>query len=194
MNLREAYLYISENKLKDFIKKRCNRITSIKFMLEETVYREVLSDNSYCIDMLFSSIKDEILYRYVTSEATLKQDRYYFRIKDIENSFAEKKVRKILMREKPDVYHLNVIYNPCGARSAHELGIPVVWHLREFAEIDSNTPFFRNRDKAYNLIAQSEKIVCVSDSIKEFYSQFIPADNMVRIYDGIIISRDNTRR
>ena len=86
MNLREAYLYISENKLKDFIKKRCNRITSIKFMLEETVYREVLSDNSYCIDMLFSSIKDEILYRYVTSEATLKQDLYYFRIKDIENN------------------------------------------------------------------------------------------------------------
>ena len=86
MNLREAYLFIKENGLKDFIKKRCNRITSIKFMLEETVYREVLSDNSYCIDMLFSSIKDEILYRYVTSEATLKQDRYYFRIKDIENS------------------------------------------------------------------------------------------------------------
>ena len=113
-----------------------------------------------------------------------------WRIKDIENSFAEKKVRKILMREKPDVYHLNVIYNPCGARSAHELGIPVVWHLREFAEIDSNTPFFRNRDKAYNLIAQSEKIVCVSDSIKEFYSQFIPADNMVRIYDGIIMPQE----
>ena len=86
MNLREAYLYISENKLKDFIKKRCNRITSIKFMLEETVYREVLSDNSYCIDMLFSSIKDEILYRYVTSEATLKQEGYYFRIKDVENN------------------------------------------------------------------------------------------------------------
>lgn len=86
MNLREAYLYISENKLKDFIKKRCNRITSIKFMLEETVYCEVLSDNSYCIDKLFGSIKDEIIYRYVTSEATLKQDHYYFRIKDVENN------------------------------------------------------------------------------------------------------------
>ena len=86
MNLREAYLYISENKLKDFIKKRCNRITSIKFMLENTVYCEVLSDNSYCIDMLFSSIKSEIIYRYVTSETTLKRERYYFRIKDIENN------------------------------------------------------------------------------------------------------------
>ena len=86
MNLREAYLYISENKLKDFIKKRCNRITSIKFMLENTVYCEVLSDNSYCIDMLFSSIKGEIISLYVTNEAMLKQDRYYFRIKDVENN------------------------------------------------------------------------------------------------------------
>ena len=86
MNLREAYLYINENKLKDFIKKRCNRITSIKFMLEETVYCEVLSDNSYCIDMLFGSIKGEIISLYVTNEAMLKQDRYYFRIKDVENN------------------------------------------------------------------------------------------------------------
>lgn len=86
MNLREAYLYISENKLKDFIKKRCNRITSIKFMLENTVYCEVLSDNPYCIDRLFGSIKGEIISLYVTNEAMLKQDRYYFRIKDIENN------------------------------------------------------------------------------------------------------------
>lgn len=86
MNLREAYLYINENKLKDFIKKRCNRITSIKFMLENTVYCEVLSDNMYCIDMLFGSIKGEIISLYVTNEAMLKQDRYYFRIKDVENN------------------------------------------------------------------------------------------------------------
>lgn len=84
MNLREAYLYINENKLKDFIKKKCNRITSIKFMLENTVYCEVLSDNSYCIDMLFGSIKDEIIYRYVTSEIQLKDKHFYFRIKDVE--------------------------------------------------------------------------------------------------------------
>lgn len=86
MNLREAYLYINENKLKEFIKKRCYRITSIKFMLENTVYCEVLSDNSYCIDMLFGSIKGEIISLYVTNEAMLKQDRYYFRIKDVENN------------------------------------------------------------------------------------------------------------
>lgn len=42
MNLREAYQYIHEKKLHDFIQKRCNRITSIKLMFENTVYCEVL--------------------------------------------------------------------------------------------------------------------------------------------------------
>lgn len=84
MNLREAYLYINENKLKDFIKKRCNRITGIKFMSGNTVYCEVLSDNSYCIDMLFGSIKGEIISRYITNETSLKDEHFYFRVKDIE--------------------------------------------------------------------------------------------------------------
>lgn len=84
MNLREAYLYINENKLQDFIKKRCNRITSIKFMLENTVYCEVLSSNPYCIDMLFSYIKGEIISRYITNEIRLKDKDFHFRITDIE--------------------------------------------------------------------------------------------------------------
>ena len=84
MNLREAYLYINENKLQDFIKKRCNRITSIKFMLENVVYCEVLSNNSYCIDTLFGSIKGEIISRYITNEIRLKDNHFYFRITDIE--------------------------------------------------------------------------------------------------------------
>ena len=84
MTLREAYLYINENKLQDFIKKRCNRITSIKFMLENSVYCEVLSANPYCIDMLFGSIKGEIISRYITNEIWLKDKYFYFRITDIE--------------------------------------------------------------------------------------------------------------
>lgn len=84
MDLREAYLYINEGKLQDFIKKRCNRITSIKFMLKNTIYCEVLSNNSYCIDMLFSSIKGEIICRYITNEIRLKDNDFYFRISDIE--------------------------------------------------------------------------------------------------------------
>lgn len=86
MNLREAYLYINENELQDFIKKRCNRVTNIKFMLGDIVYCEVLSNNSYCIDMLFGSIKGEIISRYITNEIRLKDKDFYFRITDIEGN------------------------------------------------------------------------------------------------------------
>lgn len=86
MNLREAYLYINENKLKDFIEKRCNRITSIKFMLEDVVYAHVFSNSHLALNAIMCAIKGEIISLYVTNEAMLKQDRYYFRIKDIENN------------------------------------------------------------------------------------------------------------
>ena len=86
MNLREAYLYINENKLKDFIEKRCNRITSIKFMLEDVVYAHVFSNSHLALNAIMCAIKGEIISRYITNEAMLKQDRYYFRIKDVENN------------------------------------------------------------------------------------------------------------
>lgn len=85
MNLREAYLYINEGKLQDFIKKRCNRVTNIKFMREDVVCAEVYSSYGYCIDILFGSIKGEIISRYITNEISLKDNHFYFRIKDIEN-------------------------------------------------------------------------------------------------------------
>ena len=115
-------------------------------------------------------------------------------IKGAHNYLLEKKMFKIISREKPDVYHLNVIYNSCGAKSAHKLGVPVVWHIREFAEVDEDTPFFRNKKKAYNLISQSNCIVCVSDCIKEYYSRFILSCNLIRIYDGIEIPKEKATR
>ena len=86
MNLREAYLYIDENKLQDFIEKRCNRITSIKLMLEDVVYAHVFSNSHLALNAIMCAIKGEIISLYITNEAMLKQERYYFRIKDLENN------------------------------------------------------------------------------------------------------------
>lgn len=113
-----------------------------------------------------------------------------WRIKDIQNVFAERKAYRILERERPDIYHINVIYNPCGARSAHKLRIPVIWHLREFVEINDDTPFFRNREKAYSLIARSSSIVCVSECIKEYYGDHLPQEKLIRIYDGVSVPEE----
>lgn len=122
--------------------------------------------------------------RPLSKHGGLKND-IRWAVKAVMNGIAEQQAYHILKKEKPDVYHLNVLYNPCGAKSAHKLGIPVVWHLREFAEINADTPFFHNSKQAYRLIARSERIVCVSDCLLEYYKQFLPEEKMIRVYDGI---------
>ena len=143
-------------------------------------FEEFLNNNN----IRYSVIKSFDWLRPMKDHGGLKNE-VKWKIKEFWNLLAEHKMRSVLKREKPDVYHINVIYNSSGAKSAITLGIPIIWHLREFVEIDGNTPYFRNAKKSYELISKSKRIICVSDCIKEFYSQFVPNDRIVRIYDGI---------
>lgn len=61
MNLREAYLFIKENGLNDFIKKWNIQVSSIKFMLEEKILISVPRDQVISIDALMNAIKGEIV-------------------------------------------------------------------------------------------------------------------------------------
>lgn len=85
MNLREAYLYIDENKLRDYIQKFDIQVRSIKFMLEELIVIQVPGDQIFSIDALKNTIKGEIVTRYILNEVKLKEEHFYFRITDIEN-------------------------------------------------------------------------------------------------------------
>lgn len=80
MNLREAYLYIDENKLRDYIQKFDIQVRSIKFMLEEQIVIQVPGDQIFSIDALKNVIKGEIVARYILNEVKLKEKHFYFRI------------------------------------------------------------------------------------------------------------------
>lgn len=80
MNLREAYLYIDENKLQDYIKKFDIQVRSIKFMLEELIVIQVPGDQVFSIKALKDAIKYEIVARYILNEVKLKEEHFYFRI------------------------------------------------------------------------------------------------------------------
>lgn len=80
MNLREAYLYIDENKLRDYIQKFDIQVRSIKFMLEEQIVIQVIGLQSFSMDALKNAIKGEIVARYILNEVKLKEEYFYFRI------------------------------------------------------------------------------------------------------------------
>lgn len=79
MNLREAYLFIKENGLKDFIKKWNIQVSSIKFMLGEQIVISVPRDQ---VVSLMNVINGEIVARYILNKVKLKEDSFYFRIEE----------------------------------------------------------------------------------------------------------------
>ena len=86
MTLREAYFYITEGKLKAFIREKSDRVNCIRFMLDDHCYIEVPSDKDYCMDRILNVIKGEIITRYLKS-SILGESYFYFYFQDVNQSY-----------------------------------------------------------------------------------------------------------
>lgn len=112
-----------------------------------------------------------------------------WKIKSLINLIAEYKTYFLLKREKAELYHLNCIYNGTGVSSAKVLGIPVVWHLREFVDLHGETPVFWNTAEAWKKINRSDRVICVSNYLEQAYKNKIQDGSKLQvIYDGINMS------
>lgn len=101
------------------------------------------------------------------------------------NKKAYKLYKTFLEKNKFDVIHINTSYHYAIAEVAKEMGIPLVWHLREFLEEDQKRRFV-NKGKAYDLMNTSNKVVAISDSLKAKYASAF-GDKLVRIYNGVSV-------
>lgn len=117
-----------------------------------------------------------------------------WKIKSLINLIAEYKTYFLLKREKAELYHLNCIYNGTGVSSAKVLGIPVVWHLREFVDLHGETPVFWNTVEAWKKINRSDRVICVSNYLEKAYKNKIQDKSKLQvIYDGINMSCFKTK-
>ena len=145
MNLREAYLFIKENGLKDFIKKWNIQVSSIKFMLEEQIVISVPRDQVISIDALMNTIKGEIVARYILNKVKLKEERFYFRIEEKEGrtfditgvKVTEKKdeLTEFIEQLETDVGMSQVI-NDCGQHDEKiKRYTKIIAYLKELQEV-----------------------------------------------------------
>lgn len=112
-----------------------------------------------------------------------------WKIKSVINLIAECKTYFLLKRLNAEIYHLNCIYNGTGVSAAKALGIPVVWHLREFVNLHGETPIFWNTEKTWKKINQADKVICVSKYLEQAYiDKIIDKKKLCVIYDGIDMS------
>lgn len=57
------------------------------------------------------------------------------------NSIAKKKIRKLILNIKPDIVHCNVGPIDVSLDSCLKSGIPHVWHIREYQDLDFNMTY-----------------------------------------------------
>lgn len=98
------------------------------------------------------------------------------------------KLLSIIKRERPDIIHTNVGVVQDGFYAAKKLGIPHVWHIREYQDIGLHYWIYPSKKKLCNLFQQSFVISITKDILKHYS---LKEDSRHRpIYDGIISEKN----
>lgn len=83
----------------------------------------------------------------------------------IKNQRAMEKIKNFALVNKIDVVHTNSSVIDLGAELRHELGIPHIWHLREFGKEDFN--FYSLRKNTIQFMnCTTDRFLCISDAMK----------------------------
>lgn len=99
------------------------------------------------------------------------------------------KVNKFLRINKVefDIVHSNSSIIDVGYYLAKWNGKPHVWHIREFLKDDYQEEIVYSRNKIAQMYLRTEKVIAISDSIREYIRSYDERIRCVRIYNGINI-------
>lgn len=93
---------------------------------------------------------------------------------------------KIIKGLNLDIIHTNTSVVNIGGILSELYNIPHIWHIREFGAEDFDLSFVFSNKYSYRFIEKySDKVICVSDVLREKYVQYIDSNKVLRIYNGI---------
>jgi glycosyltransferase involved in cell wall biosynthesis len=105
------------------------------------------------------------------------------------NLINHRKIAKQVSEWGADIVHTNSAVIPIGAMVARAAGIPHVWHLREFCDLDYNVRFDLGKWLSVSFIHKSEALVVVSKAIEAHYiHSHAVREKTYLVYNGILTS------
>lgn len=114
-------------------------------------------------------------------------------IKIILNFYSENKMYRYFSKNKSSIslIHFNSIVYGVGARSLNRLGIPYIWHIREFPEENFKMKYY-NKEKSMNIISKSQKVISISKLVDDYYKKLFDPKKIELVYNGINIDKSST--
>ena len=132
-------------------------------------------------------------YTYSHTETLVQKLLFIPRMvaKIIANKRAEKVVTRILKERRVDIVHTNVGLVNIGFRASRNLGLPHVYHLREYGEKDFGVRYFPRWNNFYRqLEANGSYTICITRDIQAYHHQKGKPTSAV-IYNAICAQKDN---
>lgn len=102
----------------------------------------------------------------------------------IYNKLAVQEISRIIVKENIDIVHINTIFSYVGALAAISMHKKLVWHIRESLNHGFASHII-NEKKGFELMNRSNKVIAVSNTIKNEYSKDISNSIFEVIYDGV---------
>lgn len=99
----------------------------------------------------------------------------------IKNYRAANKLAKVCKQETVDIIHTNTSVNDIGFKAAKKLGVPHIWHIREYGKLDFNmiVPYQRKM-----FLSPFNYTVSITKDIARYKKLPITKDNIV-VYNGV---------
>jgi len=103
----------------------------------------------------------------------------------IVNIKSAKAIAKIALKNKIDIIHSNTSVINIGALISKYSGIPHVWHLREFGDLDFNMHFYEPLWYVSKFMNKyTDRFICISKAIMEHYP-YLESNKKTLVYNGI---------
>ena len=87
--------------------------------------------------------------------------------------------------EKVDVVYANTSACVIGYYIKKHANIPLVWHIREFGELDQNVGFVGGKKRLFQMISKSDLVIYISKAIEKYYSTGVKAKKAIVVYNDI---------
>lgn len=138
------------------------------------------------------SLKD-LNIKYLVSGVTQWQAEYstplrFLAKKIIRRNKIKKEVKDIysfFKEDGVDVVHSNSSVIGHGAMLSKLFKSKHIWHIREFSKEHYNMSYFYNKSYVKDAYEAADRLITISDSIKDNYKLKYPSAKISRVYDGV---------
>lgn len=104
------------------------------------------------------------------------------------NGIANYRIKKFIKQNHISAIYYNAITVDAGFLAAKELNLKIIWHIREYLEDGLNRKLMFG-ERSMNRLKAADKIIAVSEGIKNEYEMRLGVNNIITVYDGISIDK-----